>query len=93
MKSSISLSALARSIPHFLHRFHVMIFVLFVVGGLSVVTLLLNFVVTNRTASTGTDSSQSNFDTTTIEKVRSLQDANGGTSTLPNSEGRTNPFE
>lgn len=69
MKSSISISQIGALLTHFLHRFHVLVFVLTVVGGLSVATFMLN-----QTLSSNTDipNSQSTavFDQKTMERVK-----------------------
>lgn len=91
MKSSSPLTQLVQSISWFLHRFHVIIFVLFVVGGLSIATLLLNLVITNNTLNVDPPT-QDSFDTATIERLRDLQGANQDDSNFKLPDGRTSPF-
>ncbi|QQS22008.1 hypothetical protein IPM09_00410 [Candidatus Saccharibacteria bacterium] len=91
MKSSISISQIGALLTHFLHRFHVLVFVLTVVGGLSVATFMLN-----QTLSSNTDipNSQSTavFDQKTMERVKKLSKTTSEAKPLEVPAGRTNPF-
>lgn len=90
----ISLLSLKQSLTRFLHRYHVVLFVIVALGSLSVSILLLNTIITKSGDSNGYVSSSNNasFDKETIEKVNQLR-AQGetATSSIPTS-GRINPF-
>jgi c-di-AMP phosphodiesterase-like protein len=88
---SYGASKLMHSLSIFLHRFHITIFVLFVVGGLSAVTFLLNLVISTPASNTD-QAAQQTFDTTTIDELKSRsENAAADSITLP--PGRTNPFQ
>lgn len=89
---NFSFTYLKTIISNFLHRFHVTIFVILFVGGLSLVTLFLQQVIAivPPSASSGIDS-ESTFDETTMARIKSLHTTTDqSTLILPN--GRTNPF-
>lgn len=92
MKNSISLSAINKTLSRFLHRYHVVIFVLFALGGLAVITLLLNNIITR--ASTITETPQvTGFDQTTVEKIEQLKTASeSDQSAAQLSISQRNPF-
>ena len=90
MKSSLSITQLKEFISRFLHRFHVILFVVLVVGGLSLVTAFLNQAIT-KPSSDVTDSTEQPFDKETMEKINNLHTTNEQTSLNP-PNGRINPF-
>lgn len=95
MNINLSLMVVKRAIIAFLHRFHVMIFVVTVLGGLIVVILLLNSIVVRSGESNGyqpPDAASGTFDQETIKKIEELKTRNQGGSQLDLSNGRTNPF-
>lgn len=92
MKTDINLAQITRGISHFLHRFHVLIFVITIIGGLSVATFMLYTVILS-TAPSSTQPPPTTFDKETIEKVETLRDNNDAPTPLIKPEGRTNPFE
>lgn len=91
----ITTANIKQSIVHVLHRFHVMVFVVVVLGGMIAATLVLNSIVSKTTQPedylpSGTNA---NFDQTTIDRVKELKTRNESTGNglnLP--KGRTNPF-
>lgn len=92
MKAEINLEQITRGISHFLHRFHVLIFVITILGGLAVATFMLYNVILS-TAPSSTQPPPTTFDKDTIKKVETLRDNNDTPSPLIKPEGRTNPFE
>lgn len=92
MNVSLSLDQITRPVSRFLHRYHVIIFTLTVIGGLAVATFILynTYMASTRQEVT---TQQPVFDKDTIEKIKSFKtsDENKGEYKLP--EGRTNPFE
>lgn len=87
---NLSLPAIKKAIVAFLHRFHVVIFTVIILGGLTVVIFLLNNIVVLSSQSNGytPDTNNSTFDKATIQKIEELKNR---TQTPPTS-GRTNPF-
>lgn len=79
----------------FLHRFHVMIFVVVVLGGVITVVLLLNGIVIRSGESNGyqtPDAASASFDQETIKKIEDLKTRDQSDTNLDLSHGRTNPF-
>ncbi len=84
------LSKLANTVSHFLHRFHVTLFVLLAVTSLSVVALFLNQAVTQEASDT-TTTPEPAFDKATMTRISNLH------TSLQHDElvfpgGRINPF-
>lgn len=78
----------------FLHRFHVMIFVIIVLGGVIIVILLLNGII-QRSGESGDYTPRTNsadFDQATIKKIDDLKTRDQNSGQLDLSQGRTNPF-
>lgn len=93
VKINISFDTIKKSILTFLHRFHVVIFVIIVLGGLAAVIFLLNNAIIASTQANGytPNLNNSSFDQATIKKIQNLQTTGqSGQLTLP--PGRTNPF-
>lgn len=93
--STPTLSYITHAASQFMHRFHVTIFVVFVVGGLSLATLFLQRVITATSqVGTGTAGSASTFsqsEQSTMQRVRDLHTADDQSSLMLPS-GRINPF-
>lgn len=89
--SSISLSGLKRPILRFLNRYHVVLFVVFVTGALSIVMLQLNTIIQDSSASNATAPTPVGFDKQTIDEIGELRERNERGSSL-NLSGRANPF-
>ncbi len=81
---------LAQVASHFLYRYHIVLFVLIVIGSLAIATFLLNSAMSPAPISSPETSKTSSFDTKTMDKIDALRT----TSTplvLPTGK-RTNPF-
>lgn len=78
----------------FLHRYHLTIFVVLVLGGLALVILSVDQTVTSAstipTSSTTSSTDIPAFDKATMQKIDALQPS--GTPTPLNLSGRYNPF-
>ncbi len=94
MKTDISFNPqqISRSISRFMHRYHVILFVLLVVGGMSAATFVLYQTVAASQSAEATAPNTS-FDQQTIEKIKGLRSADDASSPLVLPPGRTNPFE
>ena len=90
MKSDISIQQITRGISHFLHRYHVLIFTIFVLGGLSVATFLLYQVTTSAQSTTSTN--PAGFDQKTIDRIGKLRSASHTPTPINLPAGRTYPF-
>ncbi len=90
----ISLTAIKKGLARFIERFHVIIFVITVLGGLVVVILLLNNVILTSSDSAGYTPSgvSAEFDQSTINRIEQLKSRTETGSQLDLSQGRTNPF-
>lgn len=90
----ISFTSLKKTITNFFVRYHVVIFSVIVIGGLSVVVLILNSIITSAsdTSNYVPAGSSATFDEATIKRVNELKarSETGGNLTFP--EGRINPF-
>ncbi|MGB4762412.1 MAG: hypothetical protein WBP12_03605 [Candidatus Saccharimonas sp.] len=91
MNSSLSLSQITKLLSKFLHRFHVILFALIVIGGLSAATFIL-YETTVLSTKNEPNISNSSFDKSTIEKIEKLRDPNDPSEPLNLPSGRTNPF-
>jgi hypothetical protein len=89
-----SAAGIKRMIFTFLHRFHVMIFVIIVLGGVIVMVLLLNSIVLRSSESNGytSDTNNATFDQATIKRIDELKTRDQTSDQLDLSTGRTNPF-
>ncbi len=95
MKSmNISLLSIRRSIAHFIGRYHVVLFIVVIVGGLSIDILQLNGVIVHSSDAGGyaPKSSNATFDQVTIDRIKQLKTRNEAGAQLDLSKGRTNPF-
>lgn len=91
MKSDLSLQQVNRGVVHFLHRYHVLIFTFFVLGGLSVATFMLYRATTEAQSTTST--TPSTFDQKTIDRIGKLRSASDAPTSIDLPAGRTNPFQ
>lgn len=90
----ISLQSIKTPVVAFLHRYHIVLFVVVTIGSLAVAILLLNGIITSSGESNGYVSTSNNatFDQATIDKVNQLKaDGQSASSSLPET-GRINPF-
>ena len=92
MKSSdLPLQQVTRGIAHFLHRYHILIFTFFVLGGLSFATFMLYRATTEAQSTSST--TPGSFDQKTIERIGTLRSANDAPTPIELPAGRTNPFQ
>ncbi len=93
VKLTLSPDVIKKAIAKFLRRFHVVIFVIVVLGGLAIIIFLLNSVIVTSTQANGytPDINNSSFDKATIKKIENLQ-TTGQSNQLTLPPGRTNPF-
>lgn len=89
---SLNFSQLTRAVSTFLHRFHITLFVVFVVGGLSLVTSFLNQAITKQDSNISAPSQEPPFDEPTMDKISNLR-ASSEHSDLQLPNGRINPFK
>lgn len=93
-KSSLSLAPIARAISGYIKRFHVMIYTLTVMIGVSAAMLMLNGLISAQpeTPEPGAGASTQIFDQETIDRINSFNtsDSEGDTFELP--PGRINPL-
>lgn len=94
MKSSISLDQLPTKLSRFIHRYHIVVFVILVIGSMIVVMLMLNSTIQSSTDTDTLNVAQppSRFDTETIEKLESLKVDSDSGDQLQFPSGRVNPF-
>lgn len=90
-QSSLSLTQVKSSLLQFLHRYHVLLFVLTVIGGLSLATFMINQVI-NIPVSSDTQSTTESFDKETMNKVKTLRKPDEAPAPLVLPSGRVNPF-
>lgn len=94
MKSDISLNPrqITKAFSSFMYRYHILVFSLLVLGGLSAATYILyQSVVSSQAAET--TQSQTRFDNETIEKIKNLRDTSDASVPLQRPAGRSNPFQ
>lgn len=94
MNISFSLTAFKKMIGAFLHRFHVVIFVVVVVGGTALVVFLLNGIIIKSGENNGYTPNTNNagFDQATIKRIEDLKTHDQASDQLDLSGGRSNPF-
>lgn len=89
----ISSTNFKKTFVNILHRYHVMIFVIFVLGGLVIMVFMLNNIIV-RSSNSGDyvpETSQA-FDEKTMERIEQLKTRDDPAPTLDLSRGRSNPF-
>ena len=91
---SISIPAIKKALAHFLHRFHVITFVITVLGGLVVVVLLLNDTIITSGESNGYTSGTTvtTFDQATMKRIEELKTRDQTTDISTPPGVRSNPF-
>lgn len=92
MKADIDFSQISHAVSHFMHRYHIIIFTLIVVGSLSVATFVL-YQVVNTSQLASDDQVSTGFDKKTMEKINTLSGSDDAQPTLVPPAGRTNPFK
>lgn len=89
----ISLTSLKKTITNTLHRYHVIIFTIFVLGGLTVVVFLLNnIIIKSGDSSNYAVDTTAGFDKKTIERIKQLNSRDEPADSLDLSGRRSNPF-
>jgi hypothetical protein len=91
---SISPTVIKESFFSFLHRFHLMIFVIVVLGGVAASIFILNAIVirSNDTSDAPANTTSAKFDEATMKRIDELKTRDQGANNLDLSKGRTNPF-
>lgn len=92
MNLELNPKQLVDSLSHLLHRYHIVIFVLVVVGGLATATFFLNSAMSpsTDTSAAAPTSKTPVLDTATIDKIEALNDHS--TRLVVPTDKRTNPF-
>ncbi|HEY5695666.1 MAG TPA: hypothetical protein VIQ80_02420 [Candidatus Saccharimonadales bacterium] len=93
MKLNLSMQSIKKAVIGSLHRFHIVMFVVIVLGGLAMVILLLNNVAVRSSQSDGytPDTNNTSFDQATIKRIQDLKSTGQSSGQLPTGV-RTNPF-
>ena len=86
------LSNFPSQISHILHRYHVVIFTLTVIGGLALAIFFLNLTLNQSTLADEAGGVNTTFDTETINRINQLQTREDANRELTFPEGRINPF-
>lgn len=90
---TLSLTVIKLKIISFLRRYHLILFVIIVTGGLIAIVLVLNDIVSGSTQQvTPVGTPSSSFDKATIDRIDKLRTGDEATTPLDLSNGRTNPF-
>ena len=92
MNINLSFPQLLNGISRFLHRYHVVLFALVVLGGLAIATFMLYTAATSASETTQLPSTSS-FDKSTIDKIQNLRSSDESGKPLELPAGRTNPFQ
>ncbi len=88
---NINFKQLTTQAVQFLHRYHVVIFTFFAIGGLAIATFMLNIAISGSSSSEPPTAAQ-RFDAETMEKIKELNKAGEDNSEFSLPSGRTNPF-
>lgn len=77
-----------------MYRFHLVLFVIIVVGGVAFSVFVLNTIVIRSSDTSDADSStiSTQFDQATIQRINELKTPDQTGANLDLSKGRTNPF-
>lgn len=89
-----SLTSLKKTLVAFLYRFHLVIFVIVILGGLAIVILLLNGIIITSGENNGylPNTNDATFDQSTIRRIDALKTHDQTDDQLNFSGVRTNPF-
>lgn len=93
MQQSLNLHQIQQSLSHFLHRYHVLVFVFTVIGGLSLATFMINQAINTPSTQSTTAETTGNFDKATMEKIKALRKTDEAPKQLVLPTGRANPFQ
>lgn len=92
MKKSPSTGKIGSSIAHFLKRYHVVIFALTVVIGVSGAVFLLNGLITMSSEGEAQPPKPTSFDQKTIDRINEFSTVNDRRKEFSLPPGRINPF-
>ena len=92
MNVSLNPKQIVRSLSRFLHRYHVLLFVLVAAGGLSAATFVLYHTAMSAQTVEVTPT-QSQFDEATMSKIKQLRSSSDASTPLNPPPGRSNPFQ
>lgn len=90
----ISLDSIKKPLINLLKRYHIILFVVLVIGGLGAAVLLLNNTISKSGQDSGyvSNANSTGFDKDTIERVNQLKSRDQNNNTINFDKGRTNPF-
>lgn len=93
MKTALSIAP-SRSLKRFFARFHTTLFILLVLGGLVLATLLLAGILNDATLGEDYESpiTAGSIDQATLDRINALHTSDGTLPDAPQLSGRTNPF-
>lgn len=91
MNISLTTPGLLRSLKKLLQRFHFLLFILVIAGGLALAIFTLNTLIT-RSQQQGEPVSNPTFDTKTIDRINQLRTRDDTNENITLPEGRINPF-
>lgn len=91
---NLSLSSLFKPIGNVIGRFHMTLFIVFIVAGLGAAVLFLTNILNDSSTGDGYTSpiNAGSIDQATLERIQELHTSQEGASTLRLPEGRVNPF-
>ena len=89
--NSITIKDISTQLSKFLHRYHVILFVVVTLGGLAFSTFMLNNILSSSSVVT-TDTSVPSFDQATIDKILSFKTSSQQHGQFTPPAGRSNPF-
>lgn len=94
MKTNLSITVILSAIKHFFQRFHVVLFVIFVLGSSSLAILTLQKVIGTSDEANGyqSNANSTSFDQDTIDRLRQLKSDGQTSDKLDLSQTRINPF-
>jgi len=89
-----TINNLPKSLSYTFHRFHILIFVIVVLGALTVAVYLLNQILVKSDQANGYTAQTSNttFDTATIKRITELHTMDDPSTPIDLPVGRINPF-
>ena len=92
MSTDLSSAQITKFISLFLHRYHVILFTIFILGGLSVATFLL-YTASSPGPGEQAVNKSTKFDQTTINQINNLRSPTEQPQSLKLPSGRINPLQ
>lgn len=91
---SLSVGSLFKPIGQIIGKFHMTLFIVFIVAGLGVAVLFLASILNDAAGGDGYTSpiNAGSIDQATLERIQELHTSQEGASTLRFPDGRVNPF-